>query len=692
MHFESESETAENGSTRLDNDAVDLSLPPGRTPVDQSRRAVDERDECHIAPEDIRPKRIKICLTCSHGGHLTEMLELQEAFEGHDTFYFCYDADTTRRLPNAHLIPNMARNPVEFVKNLFRVHRLFKREKPDLVISTGAEIAIPVAINAKWRGIKMLYIECGAQVTRPSITGRLLYWLADWFYVQWPELLPRYGPKAMLRGSLVDEDKPFPGDRSDERRMKVSLVQPAQVGAFSSDQPPMGLGYIASVLQQHGCEVRLLDANVEKLGPLDVTRILAQQQPDLVGFTITTPLLPSALAIVRSLRTLPKPPVLIAGGPHATVLPGDLLQDGMFDYIVRSEGEETMAELIERLLGGQDAEGVEGVSWRRNGEIVHNPPRALSLKFESFPYPDWSIFPLDRYSSMARRNDYGLPIATSRGCPYGCTFCYKGVYGRKIRMRRPENVADEWRFLIDRYRVREIAVLDDVFTLRADRAMAVCQLLIERGLNRVPWSTVNGIRVDNVTPELMRAMHDAGCYRVYFGIESGVETVIRKLNKRIKLDDVRYAVKTAQEAGLEVGGYFMLGNIGETQADMEQTIRFALELDPEYAQFTIATPYPGTVMYQQVMDGGKLLINSWEELATYGAGVYELGEITPQVVGAKYREAIRRFYLRPKMFVRQIPNLLTRTGFKHSILAGCLLIKLAFFGGRKRVTGKKIFP
>lgn len=148
---------------------------------------------------------IKICCACSHGGHLNEMLQIQEAFVGHEVFFFCYEAETTRRLERAYLVPNMARNPIEFVKNLGRVWRIFRRERPKLIISTGAEIAIPVVLVGKLLRIPALYIECGAQVVRPSVTGRVMYWLADEFYVQWPELLQAYGPRARYAGSLIDE-------------------------------------------------------------------------------------------------------------------------------------------------------------------------------------------------------------------------------------------------------------------------------------------------------------------------------------------------------------------------------------------------------------------------------------------------------------------------------------------------------
>ena len=149
--------------------------------------------------------RPKVGLVCSHGGHLTEMLELAPAFEGYDVFYFCYDADTTRRLDNATLVPNRPYSPFRFVLNLIILYRILRRERPVHLVSTGAEIAVPAFLVAKLLRIPTLYIECGAQVTRPSITGRLLIRVADRFYVQWPELLEVYGRKAEYRGSLVDE-------------------------------------------------------------------------------------------------------------------------------------------------------------------------------------------------------------------------------------------------------------------------------------------------------------------------------------------------------------------------------------------------------------------------------------------------------------------------------------------------------
>lgn len=158
----------------------------------------------------VAKRRPKVGLISSHGGHLTELLELEPALEGYDTFYFCYDAETTRRLPNAYLVANRPYNPFHVLRNFFRLWVIFNVEDPDFVVSTGAEIAIPAFIIAKIRRIPTLYVECGAQVTTPSVTGRLLVHIADSFFVQWPELKQRYGKRAAYRGSLVDET--VPGD------------------------------------------------------------------------------------------------------------------------------------------------------------------------------------------------------------------------------------------------------------------------------------------------------------------------------------------------------------------------------------------------------------------------------------------------------------------------------------------------
>ncbi len=622
-------------------------------------------------------RSLKIGLICSHGGHLTEMLELSEAFEEHTCFYFCYDASTTRSLPRAYRVSNMARNPIEFIKNIFRLWRIFRKERPDLLISTGAEIAIPALLTGKLMGIPMLYIECGAQVTTPSLTGRIMSRIATRFYVQWPELLVPYGRRARWRGSLVDEE-PFPvEDTPGKRPFKVTLVQPPHTSGFSSDQPPLGLAYLASVLQLHGCVVRVIDAAAERLDLKAVLARLVQQEPDMVAVTVTTPLSIWAQELARAIRkSFSSPPICIAGGPHATVLPEELLEVGLYDYVIRGEGEATLGELVDTLRQSGDTTSIEGISYRHAGKIIHNPARPLIEDIDTLPFPDWSLFPLERYSSLARKKEFSLPIMTSRGCPHGCTFCYKGVYGKTLRMRSPESVIAEWKYLVERFGVEEIAVIDDVFTENSRRAITICEGLIKENLHTIPWSTTNGIRVSNASEKLLRALKAAGCYRVYFGAESGVQRIVDALGKNISLNKVREAVATAKKIGLEVGVYFMLGNVGEREEDMDATIRFALELDPDLVQFTIATPYPGTEMYRQIQENGEFLFSSWDQLASYGGLTFRMGELTPERVNRKYRQALHAFYFRPAFLLRQLRYITTWTGLKNRLKAAALLVRM----------------
>jgi len=252
--------------------------------------------------------RIKICLACSHGGHLTEMLQLAPAFDGHDTFYFCYDAETTKSLENAYRVPNIARNPMEMLANFFRVGWIFWKERPDLIVSTGAEIAIPVVLVGKLFRAHSVYIECGAQVTEPSFTGRIMSYVANELYVQWPELQAAYGPRAQLRGSFIDEVAPFPNDNATRQRAVVTIVHPP---AAAPEMPHVSVARLASVLEQRGYVVRVIDAVAEKMVAGAVEKLIDVQSPDVIIFSDSDTYLQNLMQKVT--RSTEAPPMLSWG-------------------------------------------------------------------------------------------------------------------------------------------------------------------------------------------------------------------------------------------------------------------------------------------------------------------------------------------------------------------------------------------
>ena len=369
----------------------------------------------------------------------------------------------------------------------------------------------------------------------------------------------------------------------------------------------------------------------------------------MVGATATTCQVKGAWKLLASAHSAGA--FTVIGGPHPSCLPGESLATGVVDCVVRGEGEETMAELADRVAGGGNASGLAGASWHEGVRAVSGPDRPSIHELDSLPFPAWGIFPrLASYGNpqpLLSRLKPAFPIMTSRGCPYGCTFCFKGVFGREWRSRSPESVLREWEWLAGPMGAREIAVQDDSFNIDRDRALRICRAIASAGL-RVPWSTPNGIRADRVDGEVLEAMRESGCIRVSFGVESGDQGILDRLGKGETLAQMKSAFGLARQAGLRATGFFMFGNLGEDEGTMESTIRFALAVDPFYAQFTMATPYPGTALYDGVVRDGELLERDWDRFGHYTAhGFFRHGNVTPEGVGGAIRGAYRRFYLRP---------------------------------------------
>ncbi len=453
--------------------------------------------------------------------------------------------------------------------------------------------------------------------------------------------------------------------------MRMLLVSPESELWSSRKHIPLGLGYLGAVLEEEGHEVQLWDGAVEEeplKAPLD------REPFDVVGVTSTTPLIHEAWEAAREARR--RDAITILGGPHPTLLPAESLERPEVDMVARGEAEDTIIEITRALEKDQGYLNPEtsmrhfassvwpqiaGLSFRDgNGEIVHNPPRPPRKDLDSLPFPAHHLYKIERYTNLQPLTDGLDPraraytIITSRGCPYQCIYCSKAVTGNIWRPRSPQNVVAEWRELVVELKATEIGVTDDVMTLDIKRAKEICHLLIEEGLNGVPWVTIHGIRVDNTDLELFQLMKEAGCKRVGFGVESGNQRVLDIMKKNQTIEDVRQAFRNARQAGLETIGFFIFGLPGENEETMEDTIKLALELDPDLANFMIAAPFPGTELYQMILDGGNLFSHDWRDFAIHDEKArFEIGEVTAELVERKWHEAYRRFYLRPGRILRK---------------------------------------
>jgi len=246
-------------------------------------------------------------------------------------------------------------------------------------------------------------------------------------------------------------------------------------------------------------------------------------------------------------------------------------------------------------------------------------------------------------------------ILTSRGCPYRCTFCSQSIMPIRWRARSPENVLEEWRHLVVDLGAEEIGVLDDSANIRMDRLITLADLLIENRLNHVPWIFVNGIRANLATKELLRKLKEAGLKRTAFGVETGDPELLMTVDKRIDHDTIRQAFKNAKEVGLETIGFFIIGLPGDTRESMQKTIDFAIELDPLIANFSMMTPYPGTIVYEIVKRQGRLLVQNWEDYVFFdNRARFEMGDLTAELMEEMFRKAYRQFYWRPKYILRAI--------------------------------------
>ncbi len=450
--------------------------------------------------------------------------------------------------------------------------------------------------------------------------------------------------------------------------MRVMLVNPKfRLPIDTRTTPHLGLAYLAAVSEEAGYETIIFDADVEDEPIIEAVK---RFQPDIVGITTNTPQVKQAWRTAAAIKAVKDIPVVL-GGPHVSVLPAESAQRPEVDVVVRGEGEPVwlkLCEIIERgkknnpnytaadFLNPKNSEltSLLGISYfTGDGKEHHNPNHPPVADLDTLPWPAYHLFKMDRYTNLQPATDSvdgskSFSIMTSRGCPYRCTFCSQSIMPIKWRPRTPENVLAEWRHLVEDLGAEEIGVLDDSANIDVRRLDKISDLLIENKLNHVPWIFVNGIRANLASKEILAKLKKAGLLRTAFGVETGDPDVLLSIDKKIDHDTIREAFKNAKAVGLETIGFFIIGLPGETEESMEKTIKFACEVDPLIANFSMMTPYPGTKVYEIVKRRGHLLVDDWEDYIFFdGKARYEMGEMTAEIIERKWKEAYRRFYLRP---------------------------------------------
>ncbi len=433
----------------------------------------------------------------------------------------------------------------------------------------------------------------------------------------------------------------------------IKVYKKSKLKAAVSEMPLVSLASLGAILEEEKVNVNVLDL-ATSLDPInDLKNKLNDFNPDYVGVTFTTPLYNEAKEIARITKEFDNNIITIAGGVHVSALPKDTLNECEFDIGVMGEGEETLKELVNE----KELSKINGICYKKDNEIIINPKRPLIKNLDDLPLPAWHLFNINKYkaSKLTTRNQPVGPIETSRGCVYGCIYCNKDIFGRTFRFKSPERVIKEIEHMLS-FGFKEIHIWDDNFSTKLDRAKKICDIIIEKGLNKkFTWALACGIRADCIDEEFIRKAKEAGCYSIYIGVETGNPELLKRINKGETLEEIKRAFELCKKVEIETVAFYMFGLPGETKETMDKTIEFAKKLDSDYAKFTITVPYPSTPLFYEWDEKGYIKTKDWSKYNFHTASkVYNHPNLDWDTLEKYYHKAYLRFYFRPSYIAKKI--------------------------------------
>ena len=451
---------------------------------------------------------------------------------------------------------------------------------------------------------------------------------------------------------------------SKNKKLDLLLVKPGGrlnlfgelASKLSGFAPPLDIGLIAGFVRQKGYSVKIIDADAEFLAPEEVVEKIIEYNPVLVGIfahTIRMMYVSKTLKIIRE-----KAPYIktLLGGRHPSSLPEKTFLDEEPDFLCQGEAFYTLLKLLEILKSGKNEENykINGLWYKRNGKVISNPPAPLIKDLDELPLIAWDLLPVEKYrahnwhcfDNLKEREPYAI-IHTSLGCPFNCTYCcVNTVYGKPgIRLRSPEKVIEEIDYLVKNYKVKNIRIVDDLFTYKPERVIKICDLIIQRGYDLNMWCYG---RVDTVNELMLKKMKKAGINWICFGLEAGHEKVREGVFKRINPDSLTKGIRLTQEAGIYIIANFIFGLPDDNLETMQKTLDMAKEFNFEYVNFYVAMAWPGSKLYEDAVQNKLRLPETW-------SGYAQLSEDTLPLP-TKYCSAKEVLRFRDKAFVEYFSN------------------------------------
>lgn len=409
--------------------------------------------------------------------------------------------------------------------------------------------------------------------------------------------------------------------------------------------PPLFQMIAAAAVKQIGHQVRLWDAPAQRLDLIDLLEELHIWQPDLAVVNSSTPSIDHDLGFIDHLRERQPATKTMLVGPHATVFWRELIeQKAALDFIGIGEYDFLIRDLC---AAGFEPSGLAGIAYRDRAGQTCSRPTAPKYDLDLLPWPDYSLVELERYHEFLfpLRQRPIATIMTSRGCPFHCSFCLypQVMFGHALRQRSISNVIAEIQHLVEQYGVRFIYFEDDTFTADWRRVREMCQALIESKVN-VSWGCLG--RVSGASLDNLKLMRKAGCYLIKFGVESGEQDLLDKARKGFSIDEIEQAFHNTHRVGMYSHATVMFGFPGDTAQTIATTHKFLRHISPDYVQFSICIPFPGTKLYDSCLTSKLLAYDCWEDFDGAWGGVIETEYLTRAEVRAAVLNGYKQYYLR----------------------------------------------
>lgn len=443
----------------------------------------------------------------------------------------------------------------------------------------------------------------------------------------------------------------------------INARLPTSVYKAQGVYPPLGIAYLAAVLEKEGYKVSILDVPALNLTSSEAKNEIFKAKADVVGITCMTSNFKGALEAAKFAKE--SGAIVVLGGPQLSAYPKESISYSFVDYGINGESEYSLLKLINLIEANKierfkqrkfqlELKKIEGLIFKENQsskknkeKIFANPP-AIVKNLDELPLPAIHLLPVDKYDCIITEKPV-LTMITSRGCPFQCGFCFKQNSDKYFRMRSPKKVVDEIEILINKYKIKELMFYDDTLTMNREHIVDICNEIIKRGI-KIKWQSPT--RIDMIDKELLILMKKAGCRMLRYGVESGDENILKIMKKNISLDRVRQVFKWTREAGIETFAYFIIGYIGESEETMKKTIKFAKELNPDMVMFTIATPYPKTNLYELAEKAGYVKGDYWQNFVSGKTDERLKYFVNDAEKWAK--RAYFEFYFRPSFIFRKI--------------------------------------